>query len=338
MTLTNPPYAIQASSHGAQLFREAVASLITPVGGIIQPQDFTIAQNGSPNMTVNVGAGRIWTPGTSLATVNPGGGAYYPQGLYYSENDATVNLAIAASNPTNPRIDTVIVQIQDAAYAGATNSASLAVLTGTPTAGATLANLLGAAAVPASSTVVGYVLVPANASSIVTADIASVAAQATSFLPPAVAGAGRGGAVNIAGAQSTASATFTTLTTPDQVTGVVLPANGLIAVAYDAIWSSTTGTGQAQIYLGGTPVSLPNAIMGGSASTNYRLYVNGASGLTGTAVGGYTGLGSGTPTGGFIWIPATAGTYTVSVQFEATGGGTITASSRHLWVQALSFA
>lgn len=149
--------------------------MLSPAGGIVQSQDFTIAQFGTPNMSVNVGAGRLWVPGTSLATVNPGGGAYHPQGLYYAENDAAVNLPISASSPSSPRIDTVIGQIQDTAYGDTTDSASLAVVTGTATSGATLANLTGAGAVPASSLVLGYVLVPTSATSIVTADILNVA-------------------------------------------------------------------------------------------------------------------------------------------------------------------
>src|SRR6202035_1959182 len=138
MTLTSPPYVLQGSSHGAQLFREAISSVLAPAGGIVQPSDFALTQNGTPNMSVNIGAGRCWIPGTSLATVNPGGGAYYPQGSYFAESDAAVNLAISASDPSNPRIDTVICQVHDAAYAGATNSAALAIVTGTPTIGATL--------------------------------------------------------------------------------------------------------------------------------------------------------------------------------------------------------
>jgi hypothetical protein len=176
MTLTPVPYVLQNSSHPASLFRQATSSLIAPAGGIVQPQDFQVTQNGTPNMSVNVGAGRIWVPSTYTATVNPGGGAYYPGGLYYAENDASVNLPISASNPTNPRLDQIIVQVQDTAYAGSTNSAQLAVLTGTATAGASLANLVGLASMPASSLLLGYVLVPANATSIVTADIANEAA------------------------------------------------------------------------------------------------------------------------------------------------------------------
>ena len=186
MTLTNPPYCLQASSHSAQLFREAVSSLINPAGGIIQSQDMTVTQNGTPNMSVNVGAGRCWVPGTSLSSVNPGGGAYLPQGLYFAENDATVNLSISASNPSNPRIDQIIVQIEDAAYAGAGNLAQFAVITGTPTSGASLGNLVGLGTFPPSNSsalLLAYVLVPTSASSIITADIANVATTAQLGLP-----------------------------------------------------------------------------------------------------------------------------------------------------------
>lgn len=177
MTLTNPAYVISgaAGGHGAQLFRQAIGSLIGSAGGIVQAQDLALAQNGTPNMSVNVGPGRLWVPGTSLASVNPGGGAYYPQGPYFAESDATVNLPISAADVTNPRVDTLVCQIQDAFYTGVINAASLAVLTGTPTPGATLSNLSGAAAVPASTYVLGYALAAAGASSIVTANIANKA-------------------------------------------------------------------------------------------------------------------------------------------------------------------
>lgn len=215
MTLTATPYALQGSSHSAQLFREAIASLLGPVGGVLSRGDLAVAQLGAPSMAVQVGAGRLWTPGSSLATINPGGGAYQPQGMYFSENDAPVTLPISAANVTNPRIDTVIVQIQDAQYGGSTNSAQLAVLTGTPTAGAALTGsgaLAGVGAVPANSTVLGYVLVPANAPSILTANILNTAGTLqtlpqpgrllarTFFAPSAVVGIGIAlGAVGSAG-------------------------------------------------------------------------------------------------------------------------------------------
>jgi len=187
VTLTATPYALQGSSHSAQLFREAIASLLGPAGGVLSPGDLAVAQLGAPSMAVQVAAGRLWTPGSSLATINPGGGAYQPQGMYFSENDAPVTLPISAANATNPRVDTIIVQIQDAQYGGSTNSAQLAVLTGTPTAAAALTGsgaLAGVGAVPTNSTVLGYVLVPANALSILTADILNTAGTLQTLTQP----------------------------------------------------------------------------------------------------------------------------------------------------------
>jgi len=187
VTLTPTPYALQGSSHSAQLFREAIASLLGPAGGVLSPGDLAVAQLGTPSMAVQVGAGRLWTPGSNLATINPGGGGYQPQGMYFTENDASVTLPISAANATNPRIDTVIVQIQDAQYGGSTNGAQLAVLTGTPTGGTALAGsgaLAGVGAVPANSTVLGYVLVPANATSILTADILNTAGTLQTLTQP----------------------------------------------------------------------------------------------------------------------------------------------------------
>lgn len=179
--LATPPYVLQANtvSHGAQLFREALASLVSPAGGIVSPGDLGVTQNGTPNMTVNVAPGQVWIPGSQAGSLPSG---YPVQAAYYSQATASTSLAIAAANATNPRVDQIIAQVQDAAYAGATNSCQLAVLTGTPTAGASLANLVGLGTFPPTSSsalLVAYVLVPANATTIVTADIANVATIAS---------------------------------------------------------------------------------------------------------------------------------------------------------------
>jgi hypothetical protein len=52
--------------------------------------------------------------------------------------------------------------------------------------------------------------------------------------------------------------------------------------------------------------------------------------------GGATTLTTG-DAGGVVSMFAAAGTYTISVQFKALSGS-VTASNRKLWVQALSFA
>ena len=181
---------------------------------------------------------------------------------------------------------------------------------------------------------------------------------------------GARGATNISTSQSTSSTTFTTLATPDQVTGIVMPTNGLIRVWFWATWQeSVTGAGNADIFIGSnqlksampgntSPQLNPATINNSIVNTNYvlRSHPGGlasAQGLAGSNVGSgpyggdvTTGQAIGGPfsailsefwAGGPCDIFAAAGTYTVSVQFKASSGS-VTASNRKLWVQALSFA
>lgn len=119
-------------------------------------------------MSVNVAAGQVWIPGQSSAN----------QGMYYALNDATVNLAIAAADPSHPRIDVVYASVQDAAYAGATNLWVLGVQTGTP------APSPSPPAIPVSSIALANVAVAANATSITSGNITDqrvLAQSATGF-------------------------------------------------------------------------------------------------------------------------------------------------------------
>lgn len=153
-------------------------------GGLLSTADLQLTAPGS-GLSVNVGTGECIVGGSE-------GGV---QGGYYARNAATVNLSISAANPSNPRIDTVCVTISDSSYTeptgGSGNQVAAQVVTGTPTSGATLTNLSGAAALPASSLLLGYVLVPAAASNIITVDIANKAAPvqlSPSFLSPSLVG------------------------------------------------------------------------------------------------------------------------------------------------------
>jgi hypothetical protein len=104
---------------------------------------------------VNVASGQVYVPGTEGAT----------QFVYSCVNDATKNLTITASDPTNPRIDIVVAKVQDTAYSGGVNSWSLAVVAGTPS---------GSPAVPtapANSVTLAHVAVAAGVTSIVNANI-----------------------------------------------------------------------------------------------------------------------------------------------------------------------
>lgn len=162
------------------------------------------------------------------------------------------------------------------------------------------------------------------------------------------------GATNIATSQSTSSTSFATLATPDQVTGIVLPINGLIAVWYRAIWSSTgSGAGSATIFLGANQVESDQGGTGPVAQAALTAAAGVSNGLSTSGVGlispnsgssygsdvttGQIVSTSGGVGGGPCYLFAAAGTYTVSVRFKASAGS-VTASSRKLWVQAIPFA
>jgi hypothetical protein len=112
-------------------------------------------------MRVIVSAGRAWILGTSISY----------QGAYNFVNDAPVDINIAASSTINPRKDIIIARIQDAAVSGAVNSATLEVVTGTASPSPALPS------VPSNSIVLAVVLVAANASAIVTANIDTTMVQ-----------------------------------------------------------------------------------------------------------------------------------------------------------------
>lgn len=169
--------------------------------------------------------------------------------------------------------------------------------------------------------------------------------------------------------ESRTNTAYGTLTTPDQVSGVVLPTDGLIFVAYQATWKSNgSADANAAIFLNGTqlqtsrsgyifPVtqsattntsretSLTSAPVGlvsaytpataytGDVTTGQAIGVAGATDFA-TSSGGFFSSAAGL--GGPCIIFAAAGTYTISVQFKATSG-TVTAKNRKLWVWTMDF-
>jgi hypothetical protein len=168
----NPPFVIQASSHPADAFRRMVKALRSQAG-VVGIGDMAVTQNGTPDMSVNVAAGQAIIDGTESAVL---------QGSYVVTNDAVVNKAIAASDPTNPRNDLVIAKVQDAVYSGATNAWSLAVLTGTP-AGSPVDPAL-----PANAIALARVRVDALVTTIVNAKITDLRADIDAAIFPGAAG------------------------------------------------------------------------------------------------------------------------------------------------------
>lgn len=110
----------------------------------------------SASLTVSISTGIAFLRGNSNAD----------QGMYRCELLTAKTDTLAAADATNPRIDCVVLQVQDAAEdAGAGNQAVVTHLTGTPTAGATLDNRNGAPSLAVSSPtliILADVLVNAN--------------------------------------------------------------------------------------------------------------------------------------------------------------------------------
>lgn len=171
MTFSVVPYALQNGSMSADLLRQATSSLVPPGGGIVTAGDFNVTQTGTPSMNVSVGVGRIWIPGTNVGNVS--GGNFSSQAMYYGQNESAYTAAVTTSDPINPRIDVVYAAVQDSQYSGVLNAGVLAVVAGVPTSGATYP--ANAPAIPANAKAVAWINVPANASSIVNANITNIA-------------------------------------------------------------------------------------------------------------------------------------------------------------------
>ena len=167
MTERTPPTWLQSGSYPAEDDRRFLATIFGDLEGIIKAGDLAVSQRGAgANMSVDVAGGR--------AIINGDLSTY--EGSYFVENRGVTNLAISASDPTNPRIDRVVAEVLNAEYTGASNLWRLRVITGTP-AGSPVAP-----AVPSNAISLATVAVAALASSITNANItSSVPTRATAL-------------------------------------------------------------------------------------------------------------------------------------------------------------
>jgi hypothetical protein len=167
---------------------------------------------------------------------------------------------------------------------------------------------------------------------------------------------GRGKSI-IAATESRSNVAYGTLTTPDQVSGIVLPTDGLIVMAYQATWQeSVNGAARAAIFVGATQLKvadstaaapvvqealvacgtanidkpLSSSALGLAGPVGVNATVHSGDVTTGQLVGG-AGTGA-----GICAIFAAAGTYGVSVQFKSSSGS-VTAKNRKLWVWSIGF-
>lgn len=155
--VSNHDYSFQQLRH----YTEKLAGVYQE--GVYGATDLKVVQRGAgANMSVDVGAGDAWVK-ADQGTRN---------GLYFQTNDATVNVVVTAAHATLPRIDQAVLTVNDGtAGVGSGDTATLTVLAGTATSGATLDNRNGAAALGNNRIRLADILVPAASSSVVTANI-----------------------------------------------------------------------------------------------------------------------------------------------------------------------
>lgn len=118
-----------------------------------------------PSMKMHIAAN------VGLATIQ--GDSVVAQGRYVvAPHATTVDLTLTAASASNPRLDQIILRAYDDIHDGlGLNTAQLEVLTGTPSAGATLSNRNGHATLPNNAIVLADVLVAANATTVANASI-----------------------------------------------------------------------------------------------------------------------------------------------------------------------
>lgn len=156
--------SISYSAKDVRRFMTAAPIIYTQGGeGIVESGDFAVSQRAAgANMSVDVAAGEAYVKGDTNAD----------EGSYYCRETGTLNATFTASDATNPRIDRVVLEVKnDSEDSSGLNKARIRVIDGTPTVGATLTNLTGAASVPSTCLLLANVLVGAGVTTILTANI-----------------------------------------------------------------------------------------------------------------------------------------------------------------------
>ena len=125
MALRTPPSWLQNGSHPAENDRLTTTGILWKSQGVADDGAMVVSQSGTPAMTVSITSGHALIEGTQTSN----------QGFYIAYNDAATTVAIATASPTLPRIDRIVVTVQDSYYGGtANNQVIFQSLTGTPNA------------------------------------------------------------------------------------------------------------------------------------------------------------------------------------------------------------
>ncbi len=166
MALRTPPSWLQNALHPAENDRLTMQA-IWATTGIIGTASCGVTASSPAAMTVEVAQGWGVIVGNFQANM----------GVYNFYNDATQILNIGIADPINPRIDRIVVTIQDSYYTGSADDVIFQVVQGTP-AGSPVAP-----AVPTNSISLATIAVGAAVTQINTGNITDTRVVATTQLP-----------------------------------------------------------------------------------------------------------------------------------------------------------
>lgn len=342
MALKTPAFN-DAKTYGFEWLRYVQETDLNSEGVVNYVTDL-LPTNAATGLKVDVAAGTAFVKGDSGT---PGVGL--SQGLYAVVNDAAIPNAVtcAAADATNPRLDQVVLKVTDSQDLGdASDLATLEVLTGTPTGGATLENRTGAAALTSNRLRIADVLVPATAVNLTAANVRDrrlpANGYASRYIPTAESPTP--GAALSAGI----------LTTPDRV-NLYVPTNGIVELNYQALVNVTTATTGFSWALfitdlatmtstqlksittgGGAP-----ATVGGVASGGFSTFRHWLTGFSGNVTFGNASDVTEVTTGTILPTPIRlyglpAGEYAFDVRHTIGGGNTSTLRERRLWARVIA--
>lgn len=167
-----------SSSRWAPIDHTHPTSLSTGVTGFVDAFSFvqgvTPGLSGNPQTALQVTASGTWVLSIAAGSALVQGTDANPQPMYALTQGSGTTLTLGTHAPaTNPRIDAIIVQFNDAGYTARTpaNSYSYQQIVGTPTSGANLTNLSGAPSIPASSLLLAYILVNTTDAGVVNGNV-----------------------------------------------------------------------------------------------------------------------------------------------------------------------
>jgi hypothetical protein len=223
MALRTPPSWLQNGSHPAENDRLTTQALFATTG-IVTSGSFAVTANSPVGMSVLVASGWAAIVGTTQANM----------GTYTCYNDATDTLTITTADPTNPRIDRVVVTVNDAYYTGSLNNVVLQVLAGTPAGSPT------APATPANSISLATIAVAAGALSINSGNITDTRVLTTTNLPGDISAVTAGTGLSGGGSSGSVTLSIDTAVTADLTTAQTLTNKTLTTPIISSI--SNTGT------------------------------------------------------------------------------------------------